>query len=39
MVMEEKKGIKYGYVNKLGSQIWLRKQTGVSKMVKDENLP
>ena len=39
MVTEEKEGPKYGYGNKLGSQIWLRKQIGVSKMVTEEMFP
>ena len=33
MVSEEQKGLKFGYGNKLGFQIWLQKQIGVSKMV------
>ena len=39
MVTEEKEGPKYGYGNKLGSQIWLRKQIGVPKMVTEEMFP
>ena len=39
MVTEEKEGPKYGYGNKLGSQIWLRKQIGVPKMVMEKSIP
>lgn len=36
MVMEDKKGLKCGYGNKLGPQILLRKQIGASKMVTEK---
>ena len=39
MVTEEKTGLKQGFVNELGSQIWLQKQMGFLKMVMDDNFP
>ncbi len=36
MVTEINWGLKYGYGNKLGLQIWLRKQIGASKMVTEK---